>query len=174
MGTPMGTPASTGTSRRHVHSVHTSLLKSGGSVGGVDRAPAVPHFESKWQVEQHLETLSMPWTVLRPVSFIAPTTHLQPIAVDDIGRVAAEAFDHPTEWVGKTVEIAGDDRMAEIAAALGKALGTQVDDAGAMGRLREEGGSRGHRDVQVLRLDGCRRPALLSLLPRRGPAVPSQ
>lgn len=114
------------------------------SVGGADRAPNVPHFESKWQVEQHLKTLSMPWTVLRPVSFmdwdpaqlsggklespLSPTTHLQQIAIDDIGRFAAEAFDHPSEWVGKTVEIAGDDRtMAEIAAALGKAMGRQVD-----------------------------------------------
>jgi uncharacterized protein YbjT (DUF2867 family) len=115
------------------------------SVGGADRAPTVAHFESKWQVEQHLKTLAMPWTVLRPVSFmdnwdpaevgsgklqspLAPTTHLQQISVEDIGRFAAEAFDHPRDWVGKTVEIAGDDRtMAEIAAALGKALGRQVD-----------------------------------------------
>jgi uncharacterized protein YbjT (DUF2867 family) len=115
------------------------------SVGGADRARTVPHFESKWQIEQHLKTLSMPWTVLRPVSFmenwdpaeiaggklqwpLAPTTHLQQISVEDIGRFAAEAFDHPREWAGKTVEIAGDDRtMAEIAAALGKALGRQVD-----------------------------------------------
>ena len=115
------------------------------SVGGADRARTVGHFESKWQVEQHLKTLSMPWTVLRPVSFmenwdpaelaggklqspLSPTTHLQQISVDDIGRFAAEAFDHPDEWAGKTVEIAGDDRsMADIAAALGKALGRQVD-----------------------------------------------
>ena len=116
------------------------------SVGGADRAPAaVAHFESKLQVEKHLKTLSMPWTVLRPVSFmenwdpaevaggkvqspLSPTTHLQQISVDDIGRFAAEAFDHPDAWVGKTVEIAGDDRtMAEITAAMGKALGRQVD-----------------------------------------------
>jgi uncharacterized protein YbjT (DUF2867 family) len=116
------------------------------SVGGADRAPAaVAHFESKWQVEKHLKTLSMTWTVLRPVSFmenwdpaelaggklqspLSPTTHLQQISVDDIGRFAAEAFDHPDEWAGKTVEIAGDDRtMAEITAAIGKALGRQVD-----------------------------------------------
>lgn len=115
------------------------------SVGGADRARTVGHFESKWQVEQHLKTLSMKWTVLRPVSFmenwdpaevnggklqspLSPTTHLQQISVDDIGRFAAEAFDHPDEWAGKTVEIAGDDRsMADIAAALGKALGRQVD-----------------------------------------------
>jgi uncharacterized protein YbjT (DUF2867 family) len=114
------------------------------SVGGADRAAGVAHFESKWQVEQHLKTLSMPSTVLRPVSFmenwdpaefaggklqspLAPTTHLQQISVEDIGRFAAEAFDHPDNWVGKTVEIAGDDRtMAEIAAAIGKALGRQV------------------------------------------------
>jgi uncharacterized protein YbjT (DUF2867 family) len=115
------------------------------SVGGADRAPAaVAHFESKLQVEKHLKTLSMPWTILRPVSFmenwdpaelaggklrspLSPTTHLQQISVDDIGRFAAEAFDHPADWVRKTVEIAGDDRsMTDIAAAMSKALGKPI------------------------------------------------
>jgi uncharacterized protein YbjT (DUF2867 family) len=118
------------------------------SVGGADRAVGVPHFQSKWEIEQHLHTLSMPSTVLRPVSFmenwehgaraalalgklaspLSPTTHLQQISVDDIGRLAAEAFDHPEQWVGKTVEIAGDDRsMTEIAAAFSAATGAKVE-----------------------------------------------
>jgi uncharacterized protein YbjT (DUF2867 family) len=115
------------------------------SVGGANRAARVPHFQSKWRVEEYLHTLPMPSTILRPVSFmenwdpdevaagrlawpLSPTTHLQQISIDDIGRLAAEAFDHPAEWVGKTVEIAGDDRpMTEIAAAMGKALGRKVD-----------------------------------------------
>jgi len=114
------------------------------SVGGADRALNVPHFESKWQVEKYIHTLSMPSTILRPASFmdwepggvasgklqspLSPTTHFQQIAVDDIGRLAAEAFDHPDEWVGKTVEIAGDDRtMIDVAAAISKAVGHKVD-----------------------------------------------
>jgi uncharacterized protein YbjT (DUF2867 family) len=113
------------------------------SVGGADRATDVGHFESKWQVEKHIHTLSMPATILRPVSFmdwepgsvasgklqspLSPTTHFQQIAVDDIGRLAAEAFDHPDEWIGKTVEIAGDDRtMLEVTAAIAKAVGHPV------------------------------------------------
>ena len=85
----------------------------------------------------------MPSTILRPVSFmenwdgvgdgkvrspLSPTTHLQQISVEDIGRLAADAFDHPSEWVGKTVEIAGDDRpMSEIVAAMSKAMGQPLE-----------------------------------------------
>ena len=117
------------------------------SVGGADRAVGVPHFESKWEIEKYLHTLPLSSTILRPVSFmenweysaresvakakisspLSPTTHFQQIALDDIGRLAAEAFDHPDQWIGKTVEIAGDDRtMAEVAAAFEKAAGTKI------------------------------------------------
>jgi len=118
------------------------------SVGGADRATSVPHFQSKWEVEKYVHTLKVPSAILRPVSFmenwehgareriaqgklaspLSPTTHLQQISVDDIGHLAAEAFDHPGEWAGKTVEIAGDDRpMSEIAAAFGTAMGVKVE-----------------------------------------------
>jgi uncharacterized protein YbjT (DUF2867 family) len=117
------------------------------SVGGADRASGVPHFESKFEVEEHLRTLQVPWTILRPVSFmenwdgeqlrqimagtlaspLSPTTHFQQISVSDIGNFAAEAFDHPDVWVGKTVEIAGDDRtMSEVAATFSVAMGKPV------------------------------------------------
>ena len=118
------------------------------SAGSVDRGAGIPHFESKWEIEKYLHTLSMPWTILRPVSFmenweysaresvakrkisspLSPTTRFQQISVDDIGRLAAEAFDHPDQWIGKTVEIAGDDRtMAEVIAAFEKATETNLE-----------------------------------------------
>ncbi len=117
------------------------------SVGGADRALGVPHFESKFEIEKHVRTLSIPWTILRPVSFmenweggqreqimkgtlaspLSPTTHFQQIAVADIGIFAAEAFDHPEVWAGKTVEIAGDDRtMSDVVAAFSAAIGKPV------------------------------------------------
>ena len=39
------------------------------SVGGADRDSKVPHFESKWAIENHLRALGLPLTVVRPVYF---------------------------------------------------------------------------------------------------------
>ncbi len=40
------------------------------SVGGADRNSGVPHFETKWTVEQHIRQLGLPATILRPVWFM--------------------------------------------------------------------------------------------------------
>ena len=105
------------------------------SVGGADRAPEVAHFVSKHEIEQRIAALGLPATVLRPVFFmdnfrwqaagiqagklvqgVKPTTRLQLIAVDDIGAFAALAFGAPDEWIGRTLEIAGDElTMVEAA-----------------------------------------------------------
>jgi uncharacterized protein YbjT (DUF2867 family) len=37
------------------------------SVGSAHRHTGIPHFESKWKVEQHIETVGLPATILRPV-----------------------------------------------------------------------------------------------------------
>jgi len=97
------------------------------SVGGADRKSGLPHFESKWQIEEHIRSLGLPATILRPVFFmenlrspwigprdgvlavgLRPTTSLQMIAADDIGAFAALAFARPQEFIGKALEIAGD------------------------------------------------------------------
>ena len=97
------------------------------SVGGAERKSGLPHFESKWQIEQHVRELGLPATILRPVFFmenlrspwmgprdgvlavaLRPTTSLQMIAADDIGAFAALAFARPAEFMGKVMEIAGD------------------------------------------------------------------
>jgi uncharacterized protein YbjT (DUF2867 family) len=114
------------------------------SVGGADRDSGVPHFESKWAVENHLRGLDLPLTVVRPVFFfenfagwslrptdggytlsmpLSPGRTLQGVAVDDIGAYVAMAFLDPTEWVGREVELAGDERtLPEYAAAIGERL----------------------------------------------------
>jgi uncharacterized protein YbjT (DUF2867 family) len=110
------------------------------SVGGADRdSHNVRHFHSKWLVEEHIRSLGLPATILRPVFFmdnllgfrsdiekgvlplnLKPTERLQMIAVDDIGFFAAMAFNTPNEWMGKALEIAGDERtMTEYAQILG-------------------------------------------------------
>ena len=103
------------------HIVYTSL-------GGAERQTGIPHFESKWQIEQYIRSLDLPATVLRPVAFmenynwgrpailggtlasigLRPDKAHQLIAVDDIGVLAALAFDRPEEFIGRSIEIAGD------------------------------------------------------------------
>lgn len=97
------------------------------SVGGADRKSGVPHFETKWQVEQYIRILELPHTILRPAAFmenlemtpppmfmtlmrsVLQRKPLQLIAVRDIGKWAALAFSRPTEYMGRSIEIAGDE-----------------------------------------------------------------
>jgi uncharacterized protein YbjT (DUF2867 family) len=106
------------------------------SVGGAERESGIPHFESKWQVEKHIRSLGLPATILRPVFFMEnlarlstrikqqntlsfplhPETRLQLIATENIGSFATLAFEQPTSFVGKALEIAGDElSMTELA-----------------------------------------------------------
>lgn len=107
------------------------------SVGGAERGTGIPHFESKWRVEQYLHQVGVPTTVVRPTFFmdnfvggfvpqvsdgqvvlrapLAPGVPLQMIAVADIGKAAATALLDPSAISG-AVEIAGDDATPEAIA----------------------------------------------------------
>ncbi|MFE7777899.1 NmrA/HSCARG family protein [Streptomyces sp. NPDC057445] len=115
------------------------------SVGGAERHSGVPHFDSKRHIERYLDELGVPHTVLRPTFFmdnfaahgpqqvdgtlvvqlgLKPDTRVQFIAVDDIGWFAAEAFEKPDEYLGRAVEIAGDELTAtEVAEAFAARTG---------------------------------------------------
>lgn len=117
------------------------------SVGSAQHKTGIPHFESKWQIEQTVRALRFPsYTILRPVFFmenllspsmlqgdvlvspLAPTTVLQMIAVDDIGKFGALAFEQARRLNGEEIDIAGDaSTMPAAAEALGQALGRQID-----------------------------------------------
>ena len=106
------------------------------SVGGADRNTGIPHFESKWQIEQHVQALGLPATIFRPVGFmdnfnwsrpyilngvfssfgLNPARTLQLIAVDDIGGLVALAFAHPQDYLGLALEIAGDELTESLIA----------------------------------------------------------
>ncbi|MFG3323398.1 NmrA/HSCARG family protein [Streptomyces sp. NPDC048171] len=118
------------------------------SVGGADRDTRVPHFESKHTVERYLRTLDLPVTVLRPVMFhdilldiaprpaggelvlamwLDPRVPVQLIASGDIGVFAADAFENPDAWLGRVVEIAGDELTGpQMAAAFEAVAGVPV------------------------------------------------
>lgn len=117
------------------------------SVGSAHRETGISHFDSKWEVEEHVRGLGLPRTVLRPAFFMQnwemmrepilggtlpqpldPGKPFQQVAVEDIGAFAAMAFEHPDEWIGREVEIAGDERtMPEIAEAFGRVAGKEVN-----------------------------------------------
>jgi len=98
------------------------------SVGAAHRGMGQKHFESKWMIEQHIHSLDIPFTILRPVAFfenfnwerayilngtfnglgLRPEKERQLIGVDDIAAFAALAFADPSEYAGKTIELAGD------------------------------------------------------------------
>jgi uncharacterized protein YbjT (DUF2867 family) len=116
------------------------------SVGSAHRRTGIAHFDSKWEVEEHVRGLGLPHTVLRPVFFMQnwemmrepvlegtlpqpldPGKPFQQVAVEDIGAFVALAFEHPEEWIGREVEIAGDERtMPEIAETFGRVAGREV------------------------------------------------
>ncbi|MBK8495737.1 MAG: NmrA/HSCARG family protein [Chitinophagaceae bacterium] len=39
------------------------------SVSGADLNTGVPHFDSKYKIEDHIKQLDLPYTIIRPVSF---------------------------------------------------------------------------------------------------------
>jgi uncharacterized protein YbjT (DUF2867 family) len=116
------------------------------SVGSAHRETGIPHFENKSRIEGTVLALKFPsHVILRPVFFmenllspwflngdtllaaLAPDVSLQMIAVDDVGRFAAEVFIQADRFRGREIDLAGDAAtMPETAAALGQGLGRPI------------------------------------------------
>ncbi len=117
------------------------------SVGAAHRGMGQKHFESKWIIEQHLAGIGVPSTIVRPAFFMEnvawqrpsisngtyggmgldPDKTLQMVAVDDIGAFVALAFNGPGEYVGRTIELSGDELTEpQIASALSRVIGREV------------------------------------------------
>jgi uncharacterized protein YbjT (DUF2867 family) len=114
------------------------------TVGGAERETGIEHFESKRRVEEHIETLGIHATFLRPVFFmenllgfgagieggevvvrlpLPDGIPLQMVAVRDIGKVAAAILKGGTDVEGASLEIGGDSLTGtQIAAAIGTHL----------------------------------------------------
>jgi uncharacterized protein YbjT (DUF2867 family) len=116
------------------------------SVGSAHRQTGIPHFESKAEVEEHVREIGLPYTILRPVFFMQnwemmremvlggtlaqpldPDKPFQQVAVEDVGAFAAIAFGNPDRWIGRGVDLAGDEQtMPEIAKTFGHVMGREV------------------------------------------------
>jgi len=100
------------------------------SVGSAHLGTGIPHFESKFKVEERLRDSGIPFTIIGPVFFmenwLSPwflpslqegnvamampaNRSLQHISVEDIGRFAALIFDRKEAFLGKRIDIASDD-----------------------------------------------------------------
>ncbi|GAA2198673.1 NmrA family NAD(P)-binding protein [Streptomyces bangladeshensis] len=118
------------------------------SAAHADRGTGIPHYESKWAVEQHLRASGLPWTVIAPAAFMDnyaggwsregldggvfawPMPADRPLALipaADIGAFAALVLRRRDDFAGHRVDIASDTcTPAQIAAALTAALGRPV------------------------------------------------
>jgi uncharacterized protein YbjT (DUF2867 family) len=106
------------------------------SVAWADRATGIPHFESKWEVEQYIQSLGIPHAVLAPVYFmenlttlmaeplkrhnliavpLSPQVRQMQIAVSDIAAMAALVIEQPERLQGRR-DIAGDALTGEESA----------------------------------------------------------
>lgn len=117
------------------------------SVGSAHRNTGVPHFDNKARVEKHIAGLGLPsYVVLRPVFFMenmqtffapdengniyvamSPSTKLQMVAVQDIGKYGLLGFQKAAELNGQAIDFAGDElTIPEAAAIIGDVTGKKV------------------------------------------------
>ena len=116
------------------------------SVGSAHRKTGIPHFESKREIEEHVRQIGLPFTIFRPTFFMQnwewtremilggtlaqpldPDKPLQQVAAEDIGAFAAIAFENPDSWIGREVDLAGDEQsMSEIAETFGRVIGREI------------------------------------------------
>lgn len=101
-----------------------------GSAGTGERGTGIPSWESKLLIEDHMRSLGLPLTVLRPMAFMelmaekkffpaASTWRIMPelmgsqrkvvwLNVDDLGFIVARAFAEPEHFIGKDLKLASD------------------------------------------------------------------
>ena len=118
------------------------------SVASADRNTSIPHFDSKYKVEQHIASLKIPYTIVAPVVFMdnwfapwflpsiqegtlkyamPPDRPLQQIPVDNIGAFAAAMIERRDGVFGERFDIAGDELTGkETVAVVSKASGRDI------------------------------------------------
>ena len=100
------------------------------SVASADKKTGIPHFDSKYEVEKHIVSLDIPYTISAPVFFM--DNHLSPwflpalkegkvklampadrklqqVSVKNIGAFVAALIERREKVFGKRIDIAGDE-----------------------------------------------------------------
>jgi uncharacterized protein YbjT (DUF2867 family) len=116
------------------------------SVGSAHLNTGIPHFDSKYKIEEHIIKMGIPSTIIRPVFFmenflsnfmirdnkilmgIPNTRKMQMIPVQDIAGFAVLTLENREKFLGKHVDIASDEKSGrEMASILTKASGKTID-----------------------------------------------
>src|SRR5918998_2670671 len=118
------------------------------SVANANKDTGIPHFDSKRRVEEHIEDLGIPYTIVAPVYFmdnlLAPWTlpeleegrfpmalpasrPLQQIPLSDIVAFTALVLENREEFVDRRVDIASDELAGEeVAEVLTRVTGHEI------------------------------------------------
>ena len=107
------------------------------SVVGADHNTGIPHWESKFQIENHIKQIGQPFTIIRPsslyenylipqvgsrlhkgklVSPVSKNKVQQFISAHDIGKIATLIFSDKDQYFGKTISLASEQMDLEQAA----------------------------------------------------------
>jgi uncharacterized protein YbjT (DUF2867 family) len=103
------------------------------SVANADKNTGIPHFESKYKVEQHIKNLGIPHTIIGPTFFmenlvgpgleqgqlalpLSPSSILQQSALENIAEFSALALVRRKPFLRKRIDIASDEMTGEQAA----------------------------------------------------------
>jgi uncharacterized protein YbjT (DUF2867 family) len=106
------------------------------SVANADRNTGIPHFESKYKVEQHIQNLGIPYTIIGPAFFmenlltylkpgleqgqlalpLSPSSILQQIALENIAEFTTLVLERRNSFLGNRIDIASDEVTGEQAA----------------------------------------------------------
>jgi uncharacterized protein YbjT (DUF2867 family) len=115
-----------------------------GSAGTGAKGTGIPSWESKLQIEAHMQALGLPLTILRPTGFMelmtdkkffpAMTTwQVMPalmgasrqigwLGAGDLGIIAAKAFAQPDRFIGQEIRLASDRRSIDECRSLYRAI----------------------------------------------------
>jgi uncharacterized protein YbjT (DUF2867 family) len=118
------------------------------SVIGADLHTGVPHWESKFRIESHIQAIGLPYTIIRPSSFyenfLIPQVRSrilkgklpspinkekvqQFISTDDIGRIVTSIFINHEKYMNSEFAVAAEQmNMIEVAALFSECLHKKI------------------------------------------------
>lgn len=109
------------------------------SVASADQSTGIPHFDSKFEIEQKIQASGVPYTIVAPVYFMdnlfapwmvqglqegklamaVPSSRVpQQVAVEDIAAFVVFTLDNRDRFRGKRIDIAGDEVTGDEAAGI--------------------------------------------------------
>ncbi|MHA2270066.1 MAG: NmrA/HSCARG family protein [Promethearchaeota archaeon] len=119
------------------------------SVASSHRNTRIPHFESKFKIEEHIKTKNESYTIIKPVYFMdnflekwmmsglrkgkisvamSSDRKLQMVSLEDLASFIVHVIENRDKFLRKTIEIASDEITgAEVAEVLSKVTGIPIE-----------------------------------------------